>query len=114
MSGMKKVRIPTDWSDAFFQLAQFIKESKEEKKVIFIDEVPWLDTPRSGFLSALEYFWNSFASARKDVLLIICGSATSWIINKVLKTMVGCTIVLLIAYTSSHSRYTNAKNMPSI
>lgn len=82
---MKKVRIPTDWSDAFFQLAQFIKESKEEKKVIFIDEVPWLDTPRSGFLSALEYFWNSFASARKDVLLIICGSATSWIINKVLK-----------------------------
>lgn len=58
MSGMKKVRIPTDWSDAFFQLAQFIKESKEEKKIIFIDEVPWLDTPRSGFLSALEYFWN--------------------------------------------------------
>lgn len=85
MSGMKKVRIPADWSDAFFQLAQFIKESKEEKKVIFIDEIPWLDTPRSGFLSALEYFWNSFASARKDVLLIICGSATSWIINKVLK-----------------------------
>ena len=85
MSGMKKAKIPTDWSDAFFQLAQFIKENKEEKKVIFIDEIPWLDTPRSGFLSALEYFWNSFASARKDVLLIICGSATSWIINKVLK-----------------------------
>ena len=82
---MKKAKIPTDWSDAFFQLAQFIKENKEEKKVIFIDEIPWLDTPRSGFLSALEYFWNSFASARKDVLLIICGSATSWIINKVLK-----------------------------
>lgn len=85
MSGMKKAKIPTDWNDAFFQLAQFIKENKEEKKVIFIDEIPWLDTPRSGFLSALEYFWNSFASARKDVLLIICGSATSWIINKVLK-----------------------------
>ncbi len=85
MSGMKKVHIPTDWADAFFLLAQFIKESKEGKKVIFIDEIPWLDTPRSGFLSALEYFWNSFASARKDVLLIICGSATSWIINKVLK-----------------------------
>ncbi len=85
MSGMKKVRIPSDWTDAFFLLAQFIKESPEGKKVIFIDEIPWLDTPRSGFLSALEYFWNSFASARKDILLIICGSATSWIINKVLK-----------------------------
>jgi hypothetical protein len=44
-----------------------------------------MDTPRSDFVSALEYFWNTFASARKDVLLIICGSATSWIINKVLK-----------------------------
>lgn len=56
MSGMKKVHIPTDWSDAFFQLAQFIKESKEAKKVIFIDEIPWLDTPRSGFLSGLNTF----------------------------------------------------------
>jgi len=44
-----------------------------------------MDTPRSNYVSAVEYFWNNFASARKDVLLIICGSATSWIINKMLK-----------------------------
>lgn len=57
----------------------------EEKKVIFIDEISWMDTPKSNFVSALEHFWNSWCSARKDVLLIICASATSWIINKVIK-----------------------------
>ena len=66
-------------------LEQLIEQSEAEKKVVFIDEIPWMDTPRSNFITALEYFWNSFASARKDVILIVCGSATSWIINKVLK-----------------------------
>lgn len=84
-SGVSKVRIPKDWIEAFSCLEQLIEQSSEKKKVVFIDEIPWMDTPRSNFITALEYFWNSFASARKDVLLIICGSATSWIINKVLK-----------------------------
>lgn len=83
--GLKKVRIPRDWTDAFFLLEQLINKSDEKKKVIFIDETPWMDAPKSGFLTALEYFWNVVASARKDILLIICGSATSWIIDKVLK-----------------------------
>lgn len=84
-AGMEKSSIPQNWMDAFALLRQFIKQMESGKKVIFIDEIPWMDTPRSDFVSALEYFWNAFASARKDVLLIICGSATSWIINKVLK-----------------------------
>lgn len=84
-AGMGKVKIPEDWMEAFSLLRQLIRQSKERKKVVFIDEIPWMDTPRSNFVSAIEYFWNNFASARKDVLLIICGSATSWIINKVLK-----------------------------
>ena len=84
-AGMSKVKIPEDWMEAFSLLRQLIRQSKERKKVVFIDEIPWMDTPRSNFVSAVEYFWNNFASARKDVLLIICGSATSWIINKVLK-----------------------------
>lgn len=74
------------WYDAFEQLAKLLEHNNnEEKKVVFIDEMPWMDSPRSNFLAALEYFWNSWASARKDILLIICGSATSWIINKVIK-----------------------------
>lgn len=83
--GMKKCRIPIDWSDAFFLLSQLIDQQKEGKKVIFIDELPWMDAPRSNFISAIEHFWNGYASARKDILLIICGSATSWIINNVFK-----------------------------
>ena len=84
-AGMQKVAIPANWMEAFALLRQFIRQAPEGKKVIFIDEIPWMDAPRSNFVSALEYFWNAFASARKDILLIICGSATSWIINKVLK-----------------------------
>lgn len=83
--GMAKARIPKDWIEAFSMLEQLIEMSPAKKKVIFIDEIPWMDTPRSNFVTALEYFWNSFASARNDILLIVCGSATSWIINKVLK-----------------------------
>ena len=84
-SGLKKCRIPTDWSDAFFLLTQLLDQLGDGKKVVFIDELPWMDAPRSNFVSALEHFWNGYASARKDILLIICGSATSWIINNVFR-----------------------------
>lgn len=63
--------------------------STSAKKVVFIDEMPWMDTPKSGFVPALENFWNAWASARKDVLLIVCGSATSWIISKILRNRGG-------------------------
>jgi len=72
------------WLYAFEQLISAISKSKEKRKIIFIDEIPWLDTPSSGFLTALEHFWNGWACARKDVFLIVCGSATSWIINKLI------------------------------
>lgn len=83
--GWKGDVVPKNWLEAFGMLNDLIKSSRKKKKVVFIDEMPWMDTPRSFFVSALEYFWNNLASARKDVLLIICGSATSWIINKVIK-----------------------------
>lgn len=81
--GMKVKKAPSNWLDAFELLKTLINESADKKKVIFIDELPWMDTHASGLIPALEHFWNSWASARKDVLLIICGSATSWIINKI-------------------------------
>lgn len=77
------------WHEAFNQLKILVQSSKSGKKVIFLDEAAWMDTPKSNFLSALEHFWNSWASNRKDVLLIICASATSWIINKVFKNRGG-------------------------
>jgi AAA+ ATPase superfamily predicted ATPase len=79
-----------DWNDAFDSLRGMINNSSSEgKKVIFLDELPWLATPRSGFLSSLEYFWNSWASSRPDVMLIVCGSATSWMVEKILKNTGG-------------------------
>ncbi len=72
-----------NWYDAFNELIKaFTKIKNDSKKVIFLDELPWMDTSGSDFLLGLEYFWNSWASARKDILFIVCGSATSWIVNK--------------------------------
>ncbi len=84
-----KVDRPKTWIEAFDQLKDLIVASTEKRKVIFIDEMPWMDTPRSGFIGALEGFWNGWASARKDVMLIVCGSATSWVINKLIKNKAG-------------------------
>jgi AAA+ ATPase superfamily predicted ATPase len=72
----------TNWLTAFDQLISLLQSSPKKRKLIFIDEISWLDTPRSGFLTALEHFWNAWASARSDVMLVVCGSATSWIMNK--------------------------------
>ncbi|MDR3217735.1 MAG: AAA family ATPase [Dysgonamonadaceae bacterium] len=74
------------WMETFRQLIHLLEHSRKKgKKVIFIDELPWFDTPRSGFITALEHFWNSWASSRPEILLIVCGSATSWMINKLIK-----------------------------
>ena len=77
------------WLEAFQELKRLINSSGALRKVLFIDELPWIDTPKSGFLSELEGFWNQWASARKDIVLVVCGSATSWIINKVLRNRGG-------------------------
>lgn len=75
---------PKDWIDAFSLLRELIKQSTRERKVILLDELPWMDTPRSGFISALEHFWNSWASGRHDIVLVVCGSATSWMMDKLI------------------------------
>lgn len=75
---------PRSWTDIFFLLRSLVSASKQKRKVIFLDELPWMDTPKSNFISALEHFWNTWASARKDIILVVCGSATSWMMNKLI------------------------------
>ena len=75
----------SDWYEAFDALEVLIDRSDSKKKVIFLDEAAWMETPKSNFVSALENFWNAVASNRKDVLLIVCASATSWIVKNILK-----------------------------
>jgi len=81
---------PKTWLQAFQNLKEFIESIKTDvKKVIFLDEIAWFETQKSGFLAALDKFWNQFCSKRTDIILVICGSAASWIINKVINNKGG-------------------------
>lgn len=87
--GLKDVQPISNWMYAFSELARFIEMQPEGKKVIFLDELPWMDAPRSEFLSEFEVFWNGWASAHKDIVLIICGSSTSWMVKKIFRNKGG-------------------------
>ena len=81
-----------NWGDAFGKLKALLSGKVKkygDKKVVFIDEMPWLDVRESGFLQAFDYFWNSWASAVPEILFIGCGSATSWITKKLFQNKGG-------------------------
>lgn len=89
LTANKKTEPAKNWLHAFEQLSLFLEKSKKEKILIFLDELPWLDTTNSGFIQALEHFWNSWTSARSNIILIVCGSAASWMINKLINNKGG-------------------------
>lgn len=75
----KGISVPKDWMEAFSQLDRYIRSKpQDEKIIIFFDELPWMDSPRSGFLTAFEWFWNSFGSSVQNLVFVVAGSATSW------------------------------------
>lgn len=82
-----KCSIPKTWIEAFELLKQLVNNAPAGKKVLFIDDLPWMDTPKGNLIGALENFWNGWATVRrdKDIVLIVCGSATSWISKKLMK-----------------------------
>lgn len=76
---------PENWQMAFLQLKSYLKTlPKGQKHVIFLDELSWIDTPKSGFVQMLAHFWNDYLSKESHFILVICGSATSWIVKKVI------------------------------
>lgn len=81
---------PRTWLAAFQLLIQYLDANPSPgKRVLFFDELPWLDTPRSGFLSAFDHFWNSWASRQDNLIVVICGSAASWMIQHVVNNKGG-------------------------
>lgn len=81
---------PQSWIEAFDELQTYIESlTGNGRKIVFIDELPWLDTVRSKFIAALERFWNGWADARDDIKLIVCGSATSWMIDNIINNRGG-------------------------
>ena len=83
-TGYRADKVLDNWLDAFLDLELFLQaKTSQGKLIVFLDELPWMDTPDSHFLSAFENFWNGWASFRNDILLIVCGSATSWMMKKI-------------------------------
>jgi len=90
LHGMKKAKVPSSWLEAFFMLEMHLKSIDDgSRQVVFLDELPWMDTPRSGFITALESFWNGWACHRDNLMLIVCGSATSWMTDKLINNYGG-------------------------
>lgn len=80
----------SDWDDAFDALEEYLETLPAEKrKVIFIDEMPWIDTPQSEFVEALEMFWNGWAARRQDIMFVASGSSTSWMVDKLVENQGG-------------------------
>lgn len=80
---------PEDWYAAFDYLKRIISASRQRRKVVFLDELPWMDTQKSEFLKALESFWNSWGSMQPKLLLIVCGSAASWMVQNIIRNRGG-------------------------
>ena len=78
------------WLDAFYSLIDYIKGmDHDERIVIFIDEMPWMDTPRSGFVAAFSWFWNNWASKDNNIMVIVCGSSNAWILDEMINSHTG-------------------------
>lgn len=84
---------PVTWFEAFTYLEQLLESINKKistgKRVVFIDELPWLNTPKSNFVAALEYFWNSYGSKQNNLILVVCGSAASWMVQKIVNSKGG-------------------------
>lgn len=86
--GYQGARVISDWYQAFYALEELLESLGEGRKVVFIDELPWLDTYGANFVSAIDLFWNSWANCH-DILFIICGSANAWMTKKMLNNYGG-------------------------
>ncbi len=82
--------VPSGWQEAFFMLENLL-ESKDDgsRMTIFLDEMPWMDTPKSNFMPAFEHFANDWGLSKRNVKIIVCGSATSWILDKLINNKGG-------------------------
>ena len=111
------IGVSEDWLAAFHQLGKALDALPEgEKPVLFLDELPWLATNKSGFVSALGYFWNNWASQRR-VVLVVCGSAASWMIRKIINDRGGLhnrvtRLIYLFPFTLGETeRYCQSRNI---
>lgn len=90
LQGMKNEKKPSSWLDAFFLLEKHLQSIDDKsRQIVFLDELPWLDTPKSGFLQAFEAFWNSWGCHRNNLMVIVCVSSNSWILDNLINNYGG-------------------------
>lgn len=83
--GMEESAPPTNWINAFFMLQRLLEKKDDgNRQVVFIDELPWMDTPRSLFVTAFEGFWNNWGCHRENLMVIVCGSANAWMLDNLI------------------------------
>jgi len=110
-------KYPNDWYEIFDILKQIISASRKRRKVVFLDELPWMDTQKSEFLKALELFWNSWGCMQQHLLLIVCGSAASWMVKNIIRNKGGlhnrltCHIHLAPFNLSETKQYLRTQNI---
>ena len=76
---------PSNWQDAFLILKNYLQTlPKTKKQVIFIDELPWMCNAKNGLLQLIAHLWNDYLSKEKHFVLVICGSSTAWITQKII------------------------------
>ena len=79
------VKTPSNWLEAFEELTnQLEQHSSKERVVIFLDELPWLNTSKSNLLQEIASFWNSRWSKDPRFTLVVCGSSASWMLQKII------------------------------
>ena len=77
---------PTCWREAFRLLKKYLEGVRAKRRVVFLDELPWLAGPQSTeLIMELGYFWNSWADRQRNIVLVVCGSATSWMLDNVIR-----------------------------
>jgi hypothetical protein len=88
--GLALDKDPKNWFDAFDALRELVEmKDTGKRRIIFLDEMPWMDNKKSDFVPALEHFWNGWGSGQKNLMLVTCGSAASWITKKVFRNKGG-------------------------
>lgn len=80
----KEVKDPSDWFEAFDNLRDYLLSLNKDRVIVFLDELPWMDSVNSNFIDAFSYFWNSWDSKKTLLKLYVCGSATTWMVDKLI------------------------------
>lgn len=116
--GYQGTQKPKDWLEAFDMLINLLSSKRQEgKQVVFIDEIAWMDTPRSGFLTAFEHFWNGWAAGQHQLMLVTCSSAASWVLDNIINNRGGlydrttCEIHLSPFTLTECEEYLTSKNI---